>query len=554
MRNNFRIFISIITLLALNINNVDACTNIIVTKGASADGSVMISYSADSHTRYGVINFSPAANHPAGSIVNIYDYEKGGLRGTIPQVPFTYSAIGHTNQYQLAIGETTFGGREELVNKEGILDYGSLIYLTLQRAKTAREAILLMDKLVQEHGYGSMGESFSIADKNEVWIMEIIGKGAGNKGAVWVAQRIPDGAISAHANHARITTFPLNDPENTLYSKDVISFARSKGYFNGEDKDFSFSDTYAPINFSAMRGCEARVWSVFNMFGTGMDKYLDYAMGHNEKNRMPLWITPNKKLTVADVATAMRDHYEGTPMDMTTDAGAGGEQCPYRWRPMEFEYEGNKYVNERAIATQQTGFWFITQSRSRFPDEIGGVNWFGVDDAATSCLSPIYMSSYDISEHIKIGNGSIIEYSPTASFWIFNRVAQFAYLRYNTVGKAAQEWAHKFESDCFAAQLAIEQTAMELYKSSPEKARQFLTDYSLGKSHELFNTWNKLDRYLMTKYIDGNVKKEENGKFKTNGTSNVIPASPDQPGYSEVFKKAMTNKTLLIPTEKKKKK
>lgn len=553
MKNFFRVFISITAFIILNIRSADACTNIIVTRGASVDGSVMISYSADSHTRYGVINFAPAAKHPAGSMVNIYDYEKGGLRGAIPQVAETFSAIGHTNQYQLSIGETTFGGREELVNKDGVMDYGSLIYITLQRAKTAREAILLMDKLVQEHGYGSMGESFSIADKNEAWIMEIIGKGAGENGAVWVARRIPDGYISAHANHARITTFPLNDPENTLYSKDVITFAREKGYFKGEDKDFSFSDTYAPLNFSAMRGCEARVWSVFNRFGAGMDKYIDYAMGHNEKNRMPLWIEPTKKLSVADVASAMRDHYEGTPMDMTTDAGAGGEQSPYRWRPMDFELDGNKYVNERAIATQQTGFWFVTQSRNNLPDEIGGVNWFGVDDAATSCLAPIYMSSYDVSDHIRTGNGSIIEYSPTASFWIFNRVAQFAYLRYNQVGKTTQQWAGRFEGECFTKQPLIEKAAMELYKISPERARQYLTDYSLSKNEELFKTWNRLDKYLMVKFIDGNVKKEANGEFLNNGDSEVIPASPDQPGYTEVFKRAMKSEKLLIPTEKKKK-
>lgn len=556
MKNYLKIFIIIPLLFSLNVNEVDACTNVIVTKGASADGSVMISYSADSHTRYGVINFSPAANHSAGSMVNIYDYEKGGLRGSIPQVAQTYSAIGHTNQYQLAIGETTFGGREELVNADGILDYGSLIYLCLQRVKTAREAILLMDKLVREHGYGSMGESFSIADKNEAWIMEIIGKGKGVKGAVWVARRIPDGYICSHANHARITTFPLDDPQNTLYSEDVISFAREKGYFSGEDKDFSFSDAYAPLNFSAMRGCEARVWSVFNLFSKGMENYLDYAMGYNANNRMPLWVKPTNQLTVADVARAMRDHYEGTPMDMTTDYGAGGEGTPYRWRPMEFEVDGKTYVNERAIATQQTGFWFITQSRSQFPDEIGGVNWFGVDDAGTSCLAPIYMSSYDISDHIRVGNGSMIDYSPTASFWIFNRVAQFAYLRYNTVGKAAQQCAATFERECFDAQSTIDKTAMELYKTSPEKARQFLTDYSIRKHDELFDRWVTLDRELMARFIDGNVKKMENGQLKTNGTSSVIPASPDQPGYTEEFKKAITktNNVIIIPTDKKKKK
>ena len=553
MNKYIKLYSIAIILLFATVKTVDACTNILVTRGASKDGSTMVSYCADSHTRYGAIVFNPSAHHKPGEKVKIFDYENSRFRGVIPQVPYTYSTVGHMNEFQLAIGETTFGGRKELVNKDGILDYGSLIYVVLQRAKTAREAIMLMDELTKEYGYGSTGESFSIADKNEVWIMEIIGKGEGNKGAVWVAQLVPDGYISSHANHSRITTFPLNDPKTTLYSKDVIKFAREKGYFNGNDEDFSFSDAYAPLDFGAMRYCEARVWSAFNMFAEGMDKYLDYAMGSNPKNRMPLWVKPTDKISVAKVADMMRDHYEGTPMDMTKDAGAGGEECPYRWRPMSFEVDGKKYVNERAIATQQTGFWFVTQSRSYMPNEIGGVIWFGVDDAATSCLSPLYSSSRAVSEHIKTGNGSILDYSSTASFWIFNRVAQFAYLRYNTVGKTAQEWANKFETESFEKQNSIEKIALELHKKSPEKARDFLTEYSISRCGELFNTWNNLDRYLMAKFIDGNVKKESNGKLLTNGNSNRIPASPDTPGYNEGWKKAVVEESktlLLIPDTK----
>lgn len=534
---------------------VDACTNILVTKGASKDGSTMISYSADSHVLYGALYFRPAADYPEGTMVKVYDWDGGKFRGEIPQVRHTYQTVGNMNEHQLSIAETTFGGREELVDPNGIVDYGSLIYMTLQRAKTAREAIKVIDELVQTYGYGSSGESFSIADPNEVWIMEIIGKGEGNKGAVWVALKVPDGYICSHANQARITNFPLNDPENALYSKDVITFAREKGYFKGKDKDFSFCDAYAPLDFSAMRGCEARVWAAFNMFSDGMNKYLDYAMGHNPKNKMPLWVKPNRKLDISDVAKAMRDHYEGTPMDMTTDVGAGGEQCPYRWRPMNFEVDGNKYVNERAIATQQTGFWYISQSRSHLPDYIGGVNWFGVDDAGTSCLYPVYTCSNTISSYFTEESGTLLDYSTESAFWIFNRVAQFAYLRYNQVGKTAQEWANKFETKCFEAQPSVEATALELYKSSPEKARQYLTDYSVSRGNELFSLWNKLDKYLMVKFIDGNVKKEKDGKFLNNGQSETIPASPDQPGYSEVWKRAVVKsngKTLLVPKTTKK--
>lgn len=555
MKRNFVAYVLVAFMIFGAVKIVDACTNILITKGASTDGSTMVSYSADSHVLYGALYFRPAADYPAGAMVKVYDWDGGKYRGEIPQVRHTYQTIGNMNEHQLSIAESTFGGREELVNEEGIIDYGSLIYMTLQRAKTAREAIKVMDELVQTYGYGSSGESISIADPNEVWILEIVGKGKGNKGAVWVAQRIPDGHIAAHANQARIHKFALNDPENSLYSKDVISFAREKGYFKGKDKDFSFCDAYAPIDFSGMRGCEGRVWAAFNMFGEGMDKYLDFAMGYNKENKMPLSIKPKHKLSVADVARIMRDHYEGTPMDMTTDAGAGGEQCPYRWRPMNFEVDGNTYVNERAIATQQTGFWYISQSRGYLPDYIGGVNWFGVDDAGTSCLTPVYTCSTAISPYFAVESGNMLEYSDHSAFWIFNRVAQFAYLRYNQVGKTAQQWANKFETKCFDAQPSIEATAQELYKSSPEKARQFLTDYSLNRANELFKTWVDLDKYLMVKFIDGNVKKEENGKFKNNGQSELIPASPDQPGYTEVWKKAVVNsngKTLLVPKEKKK--
>ena len=553
MKKNFVAYVLVACMIFGAIKIVDACSSILVTKGASADGSTMISYAADSHVLYGELYFRPAATHPAGTMLKVYDWDGGKFRGVIPQVEKTYSTVGNMNEHQLAISESTYGGRKELVNPTGIVDYGSLIYITLQRAKTAREAIVIMDELMQTYGYGSSGESFSIADTNEVWIMELIGKGPEHKGSVWVARLIPNGYISAHANQARITTFPLDDP-NTLYSKDVISFAREQGYFKGKDKDFSFADAYAPLDFGAMRYCDARVWSAFNMVAPGMDKYLDYAMGSNPKNRMPLWVKPAEKLSVAKVADIMRDHYEGTPMDMTKDAGAGGEECPYRWRPMSYKVDGKTYLNERAIATQQTGFWFISQSRANFPDVVGGINWFGVDDAATSCLTPIYSSSTAISPYFSVESGDLLNYSDKSAFWIFNRVAQFAYLRYNIVGKAVQECASDFENRCFESQPAIDAAAMELYKSSPAKAKQFLTDYSVRRANELFDTWVALDKYLMVKFIDGNVKKELNGKFQNNGQSNRIPASPDTPGYTEVWKRAVVNSSngvLLMPSVKK---
>ncbi|MDE7134420.1 MAG: C69 family dipeptidase, partial [Rikenellaceae bacterium] len=403
MRKGLISLAAAITAMLLPASFADACTNIIVTKGASKDGSVMVTYSADSHVLYGELYRTPAANHAPGTMLKIYEWDTGRYMGQIAQVPHTYSTIGNMNEHQLIITETTFGGLPQLRDKDGIMDYGSLIYITLQRAKTAREAIKVMTDLVAEYGYGSSGESFSIADKNEAWILELIGKGSKvvdgvnvNKGAVWVAIRIPDGYISSHANQARIRQFPLNDPENCIYSPDVISFAKSQKLYKGKDENFSFADTYNPLDFSGMRGCEARVWSAFNRFADGMDQYIEYAMGHNTEKRMPLYVKPKEKVSVKELADMMRDHYEDTPMDMRYDIGAGGHHLPYRWRPMTFKHEGVEYVNERAIATQQTGFWLLGQARSWLPDEVGGILWFGVDDAATSCLTPIYTSSLDV--------------------------------------------------------------------------------------------------------------------------------------------------------------
>lgn len=534
-------------------NDGKACTNLLITKGASKDGSVMVTYAADSHQLYGELYFTKGAKFAPGTMMKIYEWDTGKYMCDIPQAPQTYNTVGNMNEHQVIITETTFGGNEHLVDTTATFDYGSLIYVTLQRARSAREAIKIMTDFVKEYGYASEGESFSVADKNEVWILEMVGKGVKmvkgknvNKGALWVAVRIPDGYISAHANQARITQFPLNDPENCLYAPDVISYAKENGLYKGADKDFSFSDTYAPLNFSGMRGCEARVWAAFNILGGGMigDKpytyYEDYAMGYNAKNRLPLYIKPKEKVTVKMVADVMRDHYEGTALDMTKDLGAGGHILPYRWRPMTFEVDGKSYTNERAIATQQTGFWLLGQARSWLPDEVGGIFWFGVDDAATSALTPIYTSTLRVPECFRVGNGDMMTYSPTSAFWIFNRVTNFAYLRYNLLAPEIRKVADEHENTAIERTSAIDAAAMALYRESPDKAREFLTDYSVNTAQDLFGKWVALDRYLLVKYIDGNVKKQnEDGSFQNNGFSKSIPAFPGQPGYSEKWKRAV---------------
>jgi dipeptidase len=528
-----------------------SCTNVIITKGASKDGSVMVSYSADSHILYGELYYHKGAKFAPGTMLKVYEWDSGKYLGQIAQVPKTYTTVGNMNENQVVITETTFGGREELVDSTAIVDYGSLIYITLQRAASAREAIKIMTNLVKEYGYYSEGESFSIIDKNEAWILEMVGKGVKlvngknvNRGAVWVAMRIPDGYISGHANHARITNIKFNDSENCLYAPDVISFAREEGFFSGEDKDFSFSDVYAPLDFSAMRACEARVWSAFNILGKGMigdmpaDKYLDYAMGYNPKNRMPLWIKPKEKISFKDLANVMRDHYEGTPMDMTKDPGAGGSELPYRWRPMTFEVDGTTYVNERAIATQQTGFWMIGQARSWLPDEIGGIFWFGVDDASTSVLTPVYSSSLAVPKCFEVGNGNMTTYSPTSAFWLFNRISNFAYLNYNRVAPEARAKADKFENESVEQVAVVDKKALEAYKRSSAEAKKIVSDYSVNRANDMFSDWKKFEEYLLVKFIDGNVKKVgPDGKFLDNGNGKNIPPSPMQPGYSESWKR-----------------
>lgn len=514
-----------------SVYTADACTNFIVTRGASTDGSNMVTYAADSHGLYGTLY-----QHIPGKYtewMDVTEWDTGRYIGKIKQAAVTYRTLGNSNEHSLFITETTFGGRPELEDPNGGIDYGSLIYITLQRAKTAREAIDIIVDLANTYGYCSSGESFSIVDTEEAWIMELIGKGPQDKGIVWVARRIPDGYVSGHANQARITTFPWNDPENCLYAADVADVARKFGWFDGANEDFSFAEAYAPLDFGAMRGCEARVWAFFRTVAADMDKYEDYAMGHNPANRMPLWVKPAAKVSPKQLMDCMRDHYEGTKMDMTTDIGAGGEGCPYRWRPMYFEVDGVEYCNERATATQQTAFWLVGQAR---PGKTG-ILWFGTDDAATSPLTPIYVTSTEVPECLRDGNGTMLKYSDTSMFWITNRVAQFAYLRYNVVGKHVREvvdiWENKM-LECVPAMDAKIGSA-----KNAKKAQKVATELSVENAQTLFNIWVDLDKYTMVKYIDGNIKGEENGKFVDNGNGKDIPGVIDQPGYSENWKRAV---------------
>ncbi len=573
--------VSLALLCTFSANRAEACTNVIVTKGASADGSCMVSYAADSHWLYGELYFHPQADWKKGSTLRVYDWDTNQFLGSIDQVEHTYKTVGNMNEHQLIIGETTFGGREGLNDPNGIMDYGSLIYITLQRASSAREAIKVMSSLVSKYGYFSEGESFSIVDKNEAWIMEMVGKGSSERGAVWVALRIPDGYICSHANQSRIEKFPLNDPENCLYADDVIDFARRKGWFSGNDSDFSFRDAYCPADFGALRGCESRVWSAFNILSQGWftyednngnlvtkdaHSYLDYAMGYNTDNRLPLWIKPAKKVTVKNVADVMRDHYEGTPMDMTTDIGAGGNALPYRWRPMDFEYEGKKYTNERAIATQQTGFWFVGQARGDYPDVIGGILWFGTDDAATSYVTPIYSNTNRVPDCFKQGNGDLLTYSKHASFWINNRITNACYRMYNIMAPYVRERIDKFENDQMNKVHQNDVKALDLFKKAMDGAekrgkknsstysvmtdtgnsfaavKQLLTNYSVNTAQQIFKEWQALEITMTVKFIDGNVKAQNpDGSFKHTEFSSGIPDGLTQPGYTDVWKEAVVH-------------
>lgn len=555
MKNLSVLILLLFLSLFLPKQRVDACTNFIITKGATKDGSVMITYSADSHVLYGELYYWPAKNWPVGTMVDVYEWDTGKYLGKIPQKSHTYSVVGNMNQHQVSIGETTFGGRPGLEDSTAIVDYGSLIYMTLQRAKNAREAIYTFSQLVSDYGYRSEGESFSIADANEAWILELIAKGPGNRGAVWVARRIPDGYICGHANHPRITTFPLADgvksitskeidkiynPEiETVYAYDVIDVARKHGWFSGEDKDFSFSDTYAPLDFSGARFCEARVWSGFNMVNSQMGQYTDYAMGKNLSNRMPLWVKPDNKLEVKDIARMMRNYYQGTPMDMTKDIGAGPYGSTIRWRPMEWKVDGVTYINERAISTQQTGFSFIAQSRSWLPDPVGGINWFGVDDTFYTVYSPMYCGITKIPESFAVGNGDMMTFSDNAAFWVFNQVANFAYTRTRLINPDILQKQSELETKYAKETVDIDKTAEALYKKSPAEAIKFITDYSVKAGNNTVKVWKEFYGFLFTKYVDGNVKE----KVPVPAGYKFHVPKLTQPGYGDEWNRLIVKET-----------
>ena len=511
-----------------------ACTNLIAGKKATVDGSTMITYAADSHTLFGFLDYYPAADHKAGDMRKVYDWDTGKYLSEIPEVAHTYKVVGNINEHQVTIAESTWGGRHECEDTTGKVDYGSLIYIGLQRAKTAREAIKVMTDLVAQWGYCSEGESFSIGDPNEVWVLEMIGKGGNEKGAVWVAIRIPDDCISAHANQARIHKIPFKDKENCMYSKDVVSFARKMGWFNGKDEDFDFSLTYCPPDYGTLRGCDARAWSFFNKYAAGMDRYLPYLEGKKGAEIMPLYVKPDRLLSVRNMQDMMRDHFEGTPYDMTQDPGAKNYfGVPYRYRPMEFVVDSVTYCHERAIATQQTGFVFCTQMRSWLPDPVGGIIWFGVDDANTAVFVPMYCCINEVPESYREGKGDLYTFDFDAAFWVNNLIANQCYHRYSQMIPDVRRVQQGIEDAFQAQQPQVEAKALAIYKNNPADAVEFLTNYSVNSAQATTRKYQDLAKYLFVKFLDGNIKKEKDGKFERNPYGN--PVSPKYGGYTQDY-------------------
>ena len=545
-----KLFLLLVAAVMLPVVSAMACTNFIVTKGASADGSVIVSYSADSYGMYGFLAHYPAAVHPEGAMRDVYEWDTNKFLGQIPEAPVTYNVVGNMNEWQVTIGETTNGGREECWGGEGIIDYGSLIYIALQRSKTAREAIDVMTSLVEQFGYVSEGETFSIADPNEAWIMEMIGKGKAEKGAVWVAYRLPDGVICAHANQARVRQFPLNDPANCLYSKDVITFARQQGWFNGKDEEFSFADVYNPLTFDGLRFCDARVWSFFNLYADAdMNKWLPSALGDVKAEAIPLYFTPKHKLSVQDVIAAMRDHYEGTVMDMSGDLGAGPWSMPYRLRPLSYTVDGKECFNERTISTFQTGFTFVGQMRSWLPREVGGVLWFGVDDANTAVYAPMYCGITEVPAAFGKDAGDAVTFSFDSGFWMFNWVSNMVYPRYSLLIDDLKKAQRTLEEGFFAGQSAVEAEAVATYQVSPASAVALLTKYSASVTDKTMKDWMTLAQKLIVKYNDCVIHPEnEDGTFKRSETGLGAPVIT--PGYPEEFNRRVlkeTKKRYLVP-------
>ena len=552
-----KIFASALMAVAMMgcVSEAEACSNFIVGKKASVDGSVMCSYSADDYGMFQYLCHYPAAKHAKGEMRKIYDWDSNKYHGEIPEAAETYNVIGNINEWQVTIGETTYGGREEMVDSTGIMDYGSLIYVALQRSKSAREAIKVMTTLANTYGYNSEGETFTICDPNEAWIMEMMGKGAGSKGAVWVALRIPDDAICAHANQSRIGKFNMKDKKNVMYAKDVVSFARSKGWFRGKDADFSWKMAYAKPDFSGRRFCDARAWAMLNHF-YDMSPYLDWALGKNpDAQDMPLWVVPNKKVSVKDVENVMRDHYEGTPLSVAdgSDIGGGIWEMPYRPTPLMYKVDGKQYFNERPVSTQQTGFVFVSQMRSWLPREIGGVFWFANDDANMAAFTPVYCSMTQRPECYNTPGVDAVHFSKKNAYWVCNMTSNMVYPRYSLMFPTLKEVRDSLDNSYFAAQAGVEKKAQELYTQNPQAAVKYLNDYSVEKAQQMLGRWNQLFEFMVVKYNDMIIKPtDKNGTFKK--TPYGLGATPVRPGYPEKFAKQLVKQSgdkFLVPEEKK---
>ena len=552
-----KIFASALMAVAMlgSVSEAEACSNFIVGKKASVDGSVMCSYSADDYGMFQNLCHYPAAKHAKGEMRKIFDWDSNKYYGEIPEAAETYNVIGNINEWQVTIGETTYGGREEMVDSTGIMDYGSLIYVALQRSKTAREAIKVMTTLANTYGYNSGGETFTICDPNEAWIMEMMGKGAGSKGAVWVALRIPDDAICAHANQSRIGKFNMKDKKNVMYAKDVVSFARSKGWFQGKDADFSWKMAYAKPDFSGRRFCDARAWAMLNHF-YDMSPYLDWALGKNpDAQDMPLWVVPNKKVSVKDVENVMRDHYEGTPLSVAdgSDIGGGIWEMPYRPTPLMYKVDGKQYFNERPVSTQQSGFVFVSQMRSWLPREIGGVFWFANDDANMAAFTPVYCSMTERPECYNTPGADALHFSKKNAYWVCNMTSNMVYPRYSLMFPTLKEVRDSLDNSYFAAQAGVEKKAQELYAQNPQAAVKYLNDYSVEKAQQMLARWNQLFEFMVVKYNDMIIKPtDKNGTFKK--TPYGLGATPVRPGYPEKFAKQLVKQSgdkFLVPEEKK---
>ena len=552
-----KIFASALMAVAMlgSVSEAEACSNFIVGKKASVDGSVMCSYSADDYGMFQYLCHYPVAKHAKGEMRKIFDWDSNKYHGEIPEAAETYNVIGNINEWQVTIGETTYGGREEMVDSTGIMDYGSLIYVALQRSKTAREAIKVMTTLANTYGYNSGGETFTICDPNEAWIMEMMGKGAGSKGAVWVALRIPDDAICAHANQSRIGKFNMKDKKNVMYAKDVVSFARSKGWFKGKDADFSWKMAYAKPDFSGRRFCDARAWAMLNHF-YDMSPYLDWALGKNpDAQDMPLWVVPNKKVSVQDVENVMRDHYEGTPLSVAdgSDIGGGIWEMPYRPTPLMYKVDGKQYFNERPVSTQQSGFVFVSQMRSWLPREIGGVFWFANDDANMAAFTPVYCSMTERPECYNTPGADALHFSKKNAYWVCNMTSNMVYPRYSLMFPTLKEVRDSLDNSYFAAQAGVEKKAQELYAQNPQAAVKYLNDYSVEKAQQMLGRWNQLFEFMVVKYNDMIIKPtDKNGTFKK--TPYGLGATPVRPGYPEKFAKQLVKQSgdkFLVPEEKK---